>query len=179
MNNNSTSESQVFGLRRDGSYYTRILWASHTVQNPVYWVNNLIDDDIERDGGTWGANTNGPANAILDFFGEIQRFGKLRIFHNVGASDSLIEELASEINLYVCDDDLCRRFGDENADIDKVQWARIINCRMEKREAWFEFELEKPVAAKYVRIELVKNFGTPPEIPWTETSELKLYPSAK
>jgi len=27
-----------------------------------------------------------------------------------------------------------------------------------------------------VRLELVKNHGTPPNLPWTETSELKLYP---
>jgi len=168
-----------YGIRRDGSYYTRIQWASHTEQTPLFWVCNLIDDDIERMGGTWGANTMGPANAILDFFDETQEIGRVRIFHNVGAPQSKIEELASEINLYVSDDDTCRRLGDENADIDQVAWKKVLSCDMPKQEGWNEFDLDKPVKAKYVRIELVKNHGTPPDLPWTETSELKLYPPAK
>jgi hypothetical protein len=166
-----------YGIRRDGSYYTRIQWASHTVQNPLFWVCNLIDDDIERMGGTWGANTMGPANAVLDFFGESQEIGRVRIFHNVGAHESMIEELASEINLYVSNDDICRRLGDENADVNQAKWTKILAAKMQKKEYWAEFTLDKPVKAKYVRIELVKNFGTPPELPWTETNELKLYPA--
>jgi hypothetical protein len=31
------------------------------------------------------------------------------------------------------------------------------------------------VQAKYIRIELVENHGTPPEIDWTEMNELKIY----
>lgn len=170
-------QEREYGIRRDGSYYTRIEWASHTTQTPLYWICNLIDDDLERDGGSWGANTLGPANAILSFFGERQPIGRIRIFHNVGATVSLIEELASLIHIYVSDDDRCRRLGDENADLDQVQWERILTCEMEKREGWFEFSLSKPVLAKYVRIELVCNFGTP--LPWTETNELKLYPPAE
>ena len=26
------------GVRRDGSYYTRIEWASHTESDPTFWV---------------------------------------------------------------------------------------------------------------------------------------------
>ena len=42
------------GVRTDGSYYTRIEWASHTETDPMLWVLNVIDDDVERNGGTWG-----------------------------------------------------------------------------------------------------------------------------
>lgn len=166
----------TYGIRRDGSYYTRIHWASTTEPNPLYWVCNLIDDDIERHGGTWGANTMGPANAVLDFFGETQEIGRVRIFHNVGEPQSILEELASNINIYVSDDDRCRRLGDEKADVNQVKWTKILAAKMDKKEYWAEFTLDKPVKAKYVRIELVKNHGTPPDLPWTETSELKLYP---
>ena len=57
------------GVRRDGSYYTRIEWTTHTESDPTFWVCNLIRDDIERNGGTWGTNTRGPANVVLSFFG--------------------------------------------------------------------------------------------------------------
>lgn len=50
-------EGYPLGVRRDGSYYTRIEWASHTESDPTFWVVNLIRDDLERNGGTWGANT--------------------------------------------------------------------------------------------------------------------------
>ncbi len=165
-----------YGIRRDGSYYTRIHWASTTESNPLYWVCNLIDDDIERHGGTWGANTMGPANCVLDFFGETQEIGRIRMFHNVGEYESILEELASEINFYVSDDDACRRLGDEKADLNQVKWTHILKCAMEKKEYWADFKLDKPVKAKYIRIELVRNHGTPPDLPWTETSELKIYP---
>ena len=36
------------GVRRDGSYYTRVLWADVTENDPTFWVNNLINDDLER-----------------------------------------------------------------------------------------------------------------------------------
>lgn len=165
-----------FGVRRDGSYYTRVEWASHTEKTPLYWVNNVLDDDIRRDGGSYGANTMGPANVILSFFGEKQEIGKVKFFHNVGATISKIEELASEINIYVSDDDKAGRLGGEDTDIDSVKWTKVKHCKMEMREDWFEFDLDKPVTAKYVRIELVKNFGTPPDLPWTETNEIKIYP---
>lgn len=164
------------GVRRDGSYYTRIEWASHTVTDPLIWVNNLIDDDVERNGGTWGANTMGPANVILSFFGEQQKIGRIRIFHNVGVPHSILEELASIINIYISIDDDSRRLRDSEADIESVNWTEVLTCMMEKREGWFEFKLENPVMAKYIRVELVKNFGTPEHLPWTETSEIKFYP---
>ena len=50
-------ELYPLGVRRDGSYYTRIEWATHTESDPTFWVVNLIRDDTERNGGTWGANT--------------------------------------------------------------------------------------------------------------------------
>lgn len=71
-----------YGVRRDGSYFMRIQWANGTVKNPYYWVCNLIDDDVERFGGTWGANTASPANVILDFFGERQQVQTVRVFNN-------------------------------------------------------------------------------------------------
>jgi hypothetical protein len=172
----SSCRDKGIGMRKDGSYYTRIEWASHTEKTPLYWVNNLLDDDIERDGGSYGANTMGPANVVLSFFGETQLVGKVRFFHNVGATISKIEELASDINVYTSEDEKAHRLGGEDADINSVKWTKVLNCKMEKREDWFEFVLDKPVKAKYVRIELVKNFGTPPDLPWTETNEVKIFP---
>lgn len=67
------------GVRTDGSYYTRIEWASHTESDPMLWVLNAIDDDTERNGGTWGANTFGPANVVLSFFGEEQTVSKIQL----------------------------------------------------------------------------------------------------
>lgn len=163
------------GVRKDGSFYTRIEWCSHTVTDPLIWINNLIDDDTERNGGTWGANTMGPANAILSFFGEEQEISKVRIFHNVGVPHSVLEELASQINIYVSSNDSVRGMKSLDAEIIEADWEKILECKMEKREGWFEFEVSQKVMAKYVRIELVKNFGTPADCPWTETSEIKLY----
>ena len=164
------------GVRSDGSLYTRIEWASHTESDPLLWVCNLIDDDTEREGGTWGANTMGPANVVLGFFGEEQSIKRIRIFHNVGIKISILEELASVINVYTSDTDEPRKLKNKGSDINSVSWEKVLECNFEKREGWFDFALAKPVRARYVRLELVKNFGTPPEIPWTETSEIKLYP---
>lgn len=164
------------GLRRDGSYYTRIEWASHTEKNPLFWVLNIIDDDIERSGGTYGANTMGPVNVVLSFFGEEQMMGKVKFFTNVGLPISILEELASHINIYICNDESPRNLKSDQDDIDSVSWEKILECRMKKEESWQTFRLEKPVRAKYIRLEMVENFGTPPDIPWTETSEVKFYP---
>lgn len=164
------------GVRRDGSLYSRIQWASTTEKNPYYWVCNLIDDDVERHGGTWGANTMGPANAILDFFGEEQTIGTVRIFHNVGSTISIEEEMAEHIRLYISNDERCSRFGREDEEIDIVSWEKILDVHMEMKEKWNTYFLERPVKARYLRIELVKNFGTPEDVPWTETAELKVFP---
>lgn len=163
------------GMRRDGSLYTRIQWASTTEKTPYYWVNNLIDDDIERHGGTWGANTMGPANCILDFFGESKEISMVRLFHNVGSDESVMEEMAEHIRMYVSDDERCSRFGRDTQDVNVVTWKQIVDARMEMREYWSDYILEQPVKARYFRLELVKNFGTPPDVPWTETAELKIY----
>lgn len=170
-----TEKLMPLGVRRDGSYYTRIEWCSHTVSDPLIWVNNLIDDDTERNGGTWGANTMGPANVILSFFGEEQEISKVRIFHNVGVPHSYIEELASVINIYVSSSDSVREMRSADAKIIESDWQKMLTCEMEKREGWFEFDVPKKVKAKFLRVELVKNFGTPEDCPWTETSEIKIY----
>ena len=164
------------GVRRDGSYYTRIEWATHTESDPTFWVVNLIRDDTERNGGTWGANTMGPATVVLSFFGEEQVVGKIRIFRNVGLDISILEELAKTIDIYYSDTDeprKLRRMGDR---IDDVPWTFLKRVDMEKAEGWQEIPLDAPVKAKYLRFDLIENHGTPPDIPWTETSEIKVYP---
>ncbi|MBQ9942698.1 MAG: hypothetical protein IJP03_06810 [Christensenellaceae bacterium] len=163
------------GVRRDGSYYTRIEWASHTESDPTFWVANLIRDDTERNGGTWGAHTLGPANVVLSFFGESQVIRKIRIFRNVGLDISILEELAKTIDIYVNDTDEPRKLRRAEDDIESVPWTLIKRVDMEKAEGWQEIELDEPVSAKYVRFVLVENHGTPPEIDWTETSEIKIY----
>jgi len=171
----SAEKLYPLGVRRDGSYYTRIEWASHTEADPTFWVANLIRDDLERDGGTWGAHTMGPADVVLSFFGESQTIRRIRIFRNVGASISILEELAKYIDIYVCDTDEPRSLRRAGDDIGAVGWQKVMRAQMEKAEGWQEFVLEQPVQAKYVRFTLVENFGTPPDIDWVETSEIKLY----
>lgn len=164
------------GLRRDGSYYTRIEWASHTETDPTFWVVNLIRDDIERNGGTWGANTMGPAHVVLSFFGEKQQVSKVKIYRNVGLDISMIEELAKTIDIYYSNTDEPRMLRRAENKIDDVKWEFIERINIKKAEGWQEIHLSKPIVAKYIRLDLVENFGTPPEIPWTEISEVKLYP---
>ena len=164
------------GVRRDGSYYTRIEWASHTESDPTFWVVNLIRDDTERNGGTWGANTMGPATVVLSFFGEEQTVSRIRIFRNVGLDISILEELAKTIDIYYSDTDEPRKLRRKDDKIDSVDWKFVKRVNMEKAEGWQDVELETPIKAKFLRFDLVENHGTPPEIPWTETSEIKIYP---
>lgn len=171
-----TAEYAPLGVRRDGSYYTRIEWASHTESDPTFWVVNLIRDDIERNGGTWGANTLGPASVVLSFFGEEQTVSRVRIFRNVGLDISILEELAKTIDIYSSDTDAPRRLRRKEDKIDSVPWQFIMRVAMDKAEGWQEIVFPQPVRAKYLRFDLVENHGTPPDIPWTETSEIKLYP---
>lgn len=168
--------SYPLGVRRDGSYYTRIEWASHTESDPTFWVVNLIRDDVERNGGTWGANTMGPAHVVLSFFGETQKVSRVHIFRNVGLDISILEELAKTIDIYYSDTDEPRKLRRKEDAIDSVPWKFIMRVAMEKAEGWQEILLPEPVHAKFLRFDLVENHGTPPEIPWTETSEIKIYP---
>jgi hypothetical protein len=169
-------EQRPLGVRRDGSYYTRIEWASHTESDPTFWVVNLIRDDTDRNGGTWGANTMGPAHVVLSFFGESQTVGRLRIFRNVGLDISILEELAKTIDIYYSNTDEPRRLRRQEDKIDDVAWTFLKRVDMEKAEGWQEIVLDEPVEAQYIRIDLLENHGTPPQIPWTETSEVKIYP---
>ena len=162
------------GVRTDGSYYTRIEWASHTESDPMLWVLNAIDDDTERNGGTWGANTFGPANVVLSFFGEEQTVSKIRIFRNVGITASVLEELARQINVYGSDTDEPRSLRTKEDKIDDVPWTLVKEVPIEKAEGWVDVTLDKPVAARYVRFELVGNRSD--VIDWTEISELKIFP---
>ena len=162
------------GVRTDCSYYTRIEWASHTESDPMLWVLNAIDDDTERNGGTWGANTFGPANVVLSFFGEEQTVSKIRIFRNGGITASVLEELARQINVYVSDTDEPRSLRTKEDKIDDVPWTLVKEVPIEKAEGWVDVTLDKPVAARYVRFELVGNRSD--VIDWTEISELKIFP---
>lgn len=164
------------GVRRDGSYYTRIEWTTHTESDPTFWVANLIRDDIERNGGTWGTNTRGPANVVLSFFGEEQTVSKVRIFRNVGLDISVLEELAKTIDIYYSDTDEPRKLRRQEDKIDDVPWNFVMRVPMEKAEGWQDIEFPEPVKAKYLRFELVENWGDETTPPWTETSEIKIYP---
>ena len=163
------------GVRRDGSYYTRLEWASHTLDTPLYWAANINDDDTARNSGSWGAPTTGPADAVLSFFGETQAVKRIRIFHNVGATVSPLDELAKTVKISLSNDADLQRIGDKTASLEDYTWQQVVNATMEQREGWFEFELPKPVNARYVRLQLTENFGTPPERSFVETSEIKLY----
>ena len=170
------NELLPIGVRRDGSFYTRIEWASITDPDPTFWVCNLIDDDTERCGGTWGANDEKKADVVLSFFGEEQEISKIRIFRNVGLDYSILEELAKVINIYVSTADEPRKLRRKENSIDEVEWIHIHREEMEMAEGWQEIVFDTPVKAKYVRFELCENFCTEPFIPWIETSEIKMYP---
>ncbi|MDP4121321.1 MAG: hypothetical protein Q8876_09770 [Bacillota bacterium] len=165
------------GVRRDGSYYTRIEWSSTTESDPTFWVVNLIRDDFERNGGTWGANSEDKVDVVLSFFGESQTIGKIRIFKNVGLDISVLEELAKVINIYISDTDEPRKLRRKDDKIDDVSWTLIKSQQMKKSEGWQEIALDNAVEAKYIRFELIGNFCTKENfIPWIETSEIKIYP---
>ncbi len=165
------------GVRRDGSYYTRVLWADITENDPMFWVNNLINDDLERNGGTWGANTDTCANAVLDFFGETQTVSKISIYKNVGVTISVLEELAKNINIYVCNTDEPLKLRGKDDKIDSVEWTKICTMDTVMEEGWQDILLDTPVEAKYIRVEMVDNFCERGDkfIPWIETSEIKVY----
>ena len=164
------------GVRRDGSYYTRIEWASHTESDPCFWVGNVIDDDTQRNGGTWGANTMGPADVVLSFFGETQKISRIALYKNVGEDISVLEELAKIINIYGSETDEPLQLKKESQSANDVPWEKIYTHETQKSEGWEYITLERPICAKYIRFELVENHGTPPDVPWIEISEIKLYP---
>ena len=171
------NEEKKYGVRRDGSYYTRVDFATVTENDPTFWVNNIIDDDLERCGGTWGANSETTADVVLSFFGETQTVSKIKIYKNVGLDISVLEELAKVVNIYVNDTDAPKSLRRKGDDINSVAWQKVASINVIKEEGWQEVVLEKPVNAKYVRIELVDNFCKRDEtfIPWIEISEVKIY----
>lgn len=167
-------EMLPIGVSRDGSYYTRIEWASHTEKDPMLWVCNIIRDDPDRDGGTWGANTYGPADVVLSFFGEKQKVSKIRFYRNVGASISIIEELAKKVDVWYCADDEAAKLRTAEDKIDSVNWKHVQTVDIEKAAGWQEVILAEPIEAKYMRFTLVENQGT--EIDWVEMNQIKIYP---
>ena len=166
-----------YGVRRDGSYYTRVDFATVTESDPTFWVNNIIDDDLERCGGTWGANSDTTADVVLSFFGELQTVSKIMLYKNVGLDISILEELAKVVNIYVSDTDEPKKLRRKDDDINSVAWKKVVSVDIIMEEGWQEVMLSEPVNAKYVRIELSDNFCKRDEnfIPWIEMSEVKIY----
>ena len=167
-------EMLPIGVRRDGSLYTQIEWASHTEKDPMLWVCNIIRDDNERNGGTWGANSFGPVDVVLSFFGEKQTVSKVRFFRNVGVTISVLEELAKSVQIWYSDTDEPAKLRTAEDKIDSVDWKLIQTVEIEKAEGWQEVIFEAPVEAKYMRFTLVENRTT--EIEWTEMNQIKIYP---
>ena len=161
------------GVRRDGSYYTNIDWSSHTEKNPMFWVCNILTDDHDRMGGTFGANTFGPVELVLGFFGEKQKVTKIRLYRNVGADISLIEELARHIKVWYTDDDVLRILRKDEDSIDSVNWTFAQDIDVPAEAGWLDITLDKPFEAKHVRFTLVDNSA--PGIDWVEMNEIKIY----
>lgn len=169
------------GVRRDGSYYTRIEWAAVTESDPTFWVCNVISDDHERNGGTYGACVEGldePKNdVVLSFFGELQTVSKIRLYKNVGVDISVPEELAKHLNIYVSATDEPLKLRRKEDDINSVDWKLVKSVDFEKEFGWQDIELDAPAEAKFLRFEFIDNFcGKDNFIPWVETSEIKIYP---
>ena len=161
------------GVRRDGSYYTQIEWASHTEKDPLLWVCNIIRDDNERNGGTWGANTFGPADLILSFFGETQKVARVRFFRNVGVDISVIGELAKQVKIWYSATDepaKLRKLGD---DIESVDWTLAKTVDIGREFGWQGVVFDEPFEAKYMRFTLVINDHD--TIDWVEMNQIKIY----
>ncbi len=166
-----SQELLPIGVKRDGSYYMNIQWVSHTEPDPKFWACNLLTQDMERNGGTFGCNTFGPANIVLGFFGEEQTVGRLKVYKNVGATISVIEELAAALDIYYCDTDepaeKLRTFDDK---VDSVEWKHIMKAPLKEEFGWEEIVFDKPVKAKYLRVDLVENRSE--TIDWVEISKI-------
>lgn len=167
------------GVKRDGSLYSRVLWASTTESDPTFWVCNLLTEDHGRNGGTYGANAEEKVDVVLDFFGETKVLSRLCVYKNVGIDISVPEELCRQMNIYISEEDAFSKLRTKNDRIDTVKWTPVGSINMEKEFGWEEITFEKPIRAKYVRIEMAGNFCKPGKdfIPWIETSEVKLYPA--
>lgn len=162
------------GVKRDGSYYMNIQWASHTEANPCFWVCNVLTDDTERNGGTYGCNTFGPAHLVLGFFGEEQTVGRLSICKNVGITISVIEELAAALDIYVCDtDEPAAKLRTNEDDINSVEWKHVMRAPLKEEFGWEDIVFDEPVKAKYLRIDLVENRSE--TIDWVELSKIRAY----
>lgn len=162
-------------LRKDGSYYLRVEWASHPGSNPAKWVGNLIDDDDTLDNGVWEAETTGSANAVLSFFGEKAEVGSFKIM-DVGGLLKNPDDAVRKVSVYVTDDIGVTRLGGEKALINKIPWSRVAVIELGKKEGWIELPLEKPVMARYVRIEIVGNPKSQSKTPWLVLGEVKIFP---
>lgn len=175
------AEIPSVGVRRDGSFYTRVLWADVTENDPCFWVNNIINDDLCRNGGTWGANSDTTANCVLDFFGETVEIGEVAIYKNVGLDISILEELTKNVNIYVCENDSPLKLRRKEDKVDAAEWTQVCRFDVVKEQGWQKIVLEKPVAAKYIRMEMIDNFCARDDkfIPWIEMNEIKLYPPKK
>ena len=166
-----SKELLPIGQKRDGSYYMNIQWASHTESDPRFWVSNLLTQDIERNGGTYGCNTFGPAHVVFGFFGEEQVLNKLKVYKNVGVTKSVIEELAAALDIYVCDtDEPAEKLRTKEDDINSVNWQHVKLADLKEEYGWEEIEFDAPVKAKYLRVDLVINRSK--TIDWVEISKI-------
>lgn len=161
------------GVMRDGSYYTCIEWSSHTESDPLLWVCNIIRDDNERNGGTWGSNSFGPVELVLSFFGEKQKVSRIKFYRNVGVTISVMGELAKVVDIYYTNDDVLHKLRTKEDSIDAVEWTKIATVDIEREWGWQEYVLPEPVEAKYMRFTLVCNDHT--EIDWTEMNQIKIF----
>ena len=161
------------GVMRDGSYYTQIEWASHTETDPCFWVCNIIRDDNERRGGTWGANTFGPADVVLSFFGEKQKVKRVKFYRNVGLDISVIGELAKKVDIWYSNDDVYHKLRTKDDPIDGVEWTKVMSVDIERDWGWQEVILPETIEAKYMRFTLVENDHE--TIDWTEMNQIKIF----
>ena len=118
----------------------------------------------------------GPANLVIDFWGDAESINDRGCSVMLGVTISILKELAKNINIYVSNDDVDKKLRREGDDIESVDWKLIAQVETEEAEGWQAVELAEPVEAKFVRVELVRNHGTTPDIPWTEINQIKLYP---
>ena len=163
-------------VRRDGSYFTRVEWSSHPGGSPAKWVGNLIDDDSSPESGVWEADTTGTANTVISFFGEKAEIGSFKIYDVGIQGQKPSDENVRKFNIYVSEDAGAGRLGSERSLINKIPWTRVAGAELGRKEGWIELPLEKPVNAKYVRIELIGNPKSQAKSPWPMMGEVKIFP---
>ena len=93
---------------------------------------------------------------------------------NVGESISKPEEIASSVDIFICDtDEPAKKLRTKDDDINSVSWKHIKRAPLTEAIEWEDIVLDEPVKAKYLRIDLLENRSD--TIDWIEFSKVRVF----